>query len=394
LFEPKIDFSFYKITIENKSVVLLEISAAFRHPARFKNQEFIRVGSYLKKLKDYPEKERTLWRVFDNTPFENGVSASRISCEEVLNLLDYSSYFDLLELPLPDGKKAILDAMAGDDLIRVCEAGGWNITNLGAILFAKKMDSFSSVKRKAIRVIHYKGRGRTETLREHVCVKGYACGFEGLIAIIMALVPSNEVIEKALRKTVPMFPEIAVRELVANALIHQSLFETGTGPMVELFDDRMEITNPGEPLVDTLRFVDTPPKSRNEKMASLMRRFRICEERGSGIDKVVAQVETFQLPAPSFETPDGFTRTVLYAHKPLNKMDKADRVRACYLHACLKWVMRDYLTNSSLRERLGAEEKNKAAVSRYIREAIKDGKIKPFDDGAAAKLMKYVPFWA
>jgi len=150
----------------------------------------------------------------------------------------------------------------------------------------------------------------------------------------------------------------------------QDFFVTGAGPAVEIFDDRMEIINPGEPLVDPLRFVDTPPKSRNEALASLMRRFRICEERGSGIDKVVAQVEAYQLPAPSFEVPEGFTRAVLFAHKPLNEIDKGDLVRACYLHACLKWVMRDYLTNASLRERFGVDEKNKAAVSRYIREAV------------------------
>jgi len=109
---------------------------------------------------------------------------------------------------------------------------------------------------------------------------------------------------------------------------------------------------------------------------------------------VVAQVEAYQLPAPAFEVPKGFTRAVLFAHRPLNEMDKADRARACYLHACLKWVMRDYLTNASLRERFGIEERNKATVSRYIREAVEDGKIKPFDEEAPKKLMKYVPFWA
>lgn len=192
----------------------------------------------------------------------------------------------------------------------------------------------------------------------------------------------------------PMFPELAVRELVANALIHQDFFVTGAGPMVEIFADRIEITNPGEPLVETLRFVDTPPKSRNEGLASLMRRFRICEERGSGIDKVIAQVELFQLPAPLFEVPESFTRVVLFAHRPLSQMDKADRIRACYLHACLKWVMRDFLTNGSLRERFGVEERNKAIVSRYIREAVDAGMIRPFDEDAARKLMKYVPYWA
>ena len=85
---------------------------------------------------------------------------------------------------------------------------------------------------------------------------------------------------------------------------------------------------------------------------------------------------------------------MLFAHRPLSGMDKADRVRACYLHACLKRVMRDYLTNASLRERFGVDEKNMATVSRYIGEAVEEGVIKPFDVKASKKFMKYVPFWA
>ncbi|MCB2261537.1 MAG: putative DNA binding domain-containing protein [Candidatus Thiosymbion ectosymbiont of Robbea hypermnestra] len=394
LLTPKIDFRFFSFAIETRPVVLLEIGAAFRHPVRFKQQEFIRVGSYKKKLKDHPEKERTLWRAFDQIPFEEGIAAEQISGEEVLKRLDYPAYFELLELPLPDGRARILDILASDELIHPCSAGGWDVTSLGAILFAKRLEDFPRLKRKAVRVVHYAGRGRLETLREQIIGGGYASGFEDLVDFIMTLVPTNESIEQALRRTAPMLPGLAVRELVANALIHQDLFVTGAGPMVELFDDRMEITNPGEPLVDTQRFVDTPPKSRNEALASLMRRFRICEERGSGIDKVIAEIEAYQLPAPFFEAPEGFTRAVLFAHRPLSKMDKADRVRACYLHACLKWVTRDYLTNASLRERFGVAEKNKATVSRYIREAVDAGKIKPFDKDAPKRLMKYIPFWA
>jgi predicted HTH transcriptional regulator len=181
---------------------------------------------------------------------------------------------------------------------------------------------------------------------------------------------------------------------VANALIHQDFFVTGAGPTVELFDDRVEITNPGEPLVSTERFLDTPPKSRNEALASLMRRFRICEERGSGIDKVVYQTEAFQLPAPLFEAPEGFTRTVLFSHRPLAEMDKEDRIRACYLHACLKYVQRDFLTNTSLRERFGIEEQNRSMASRLIRDAADARAIVPYDYSAAPKMMKYIPWWA
>ena len=253
---------------------------------------------------------------------------------------------------------------------------------------------FRSLAHKTVRVIQYKGNGRVATVREQAGSRGYAAGFEGLIGFIANLLPSNEVIGQALRKEVPMFPELAIRELVANAVIHQNFHLSGTAPLIEIFANRMEITNPGLPLVQPDRFLDSPPRSRNEAMASFMRRIGICEERGSGVDKVVEQTELYQLPAPLFETTDEHTRVTLFAHRELREMDKSDRIRACYLHACLRYVQRDFLTNASLRERFGVEEKNKAAVSRYIREAIDAGMIRPVDEEAARKMMKYVPFWA
>ena len=394
LLRPRIEFRFHEVVVDGQRVMLLEIDRAAYQPVTFSGTEFIRVGSTNRKLKDYPEKERALWRIFDRIKFEDGIAAERVNGQDVLLSLDYPAYFHLLEAPLPDGRDAILEALRGDRLIEFSEAGGYNITNLGAILFARNLARFSHLKRKAVRVIQYHGKDRTETIREQEGGKGYASGFEGLLDYINGILPTNEVVERALRRTVPMFPELAVREVVANALIHQDFSVTGAGPMIEIFDDRIEVTNSGEPLVDTQRFLDTPPKSRNETLASLMRRVRICEERGSGIDKVVFQVELYQLPAPLFEVPPGSTRVILFSHKPMADMDAADRVRACYLHACLKYVMRDFLTNTSLRERFGIKESNKAVASRRIREAVDVGAIKPFDEHAPRRLMKYVPFWA
>lgn len=394
LLTPKIHFRFFEVRVDGQPVVLLEIERAFRHPVQFQGLELIRVGSYKKKLKDFPEKERALWRIFDRIPFEEGIAAERVPEDEVLRLLDYPAYFDLLKRPLPENRDGILRALAEDSLIRPCEAGGWSVTSLGAILFAKRLEDFRSLRRKAMRVIQYRGTSRVETLKEQVGAKGYACGFEGMISFINGLLPSNEVIEQALRKAVPMFPELAVRELVANALIHQDFFATGVGPMVEIFADRVEITNPGAPLVDTQRFVDTPPKSRNESLASLMRRIGICEERGSGWDKVVFQTELYQLPAPLPEATDDHTRVVLFAPQPLSRMDKADRMRAVYLHACLRCVNREYLTNTSVRQRFGIEPQNLAVASRLIRETVEAGSIVPYDADAAPKLMRYLPIWA
>lgn len=394
LLSPKINFRFYGVQAEGKPVVLLEIGAAFRHPVQFKGTEFIRIGSYKKRLKDYPEKERELWRVFDRMPFEKEIAAENIAAEEVFRLLDYPAYFDLLSLPLPEGRDGILSALAADDVIAPGKGGKWHITNLGAVLFAKRLGDFRTLARKALRVVLYKGESRVETVREQEGSKGYAAGFEGLISSITNLLPSNEVIGQALRRQVPMFPELAIRELVANAIIHQDFHLTGTGPMVEIFSHRMEITNPGLPLVQTDRFLDSPPRSRNEALASFMRRIGVCEERGSGVDKVVIQTESYQLPAPLFETTSEHTRAVLFAHREFREMDKADRIRACYLHACLRYVQRDYMTNTTLRERFGIDEKNSAVASRLIKEALDAGLIVPYDEKAGRKYMKYLPGWA
>ena len=394
LLAPKLNFRFSEVSVDGHAVVLLEIERAFRHPVQFAGQEYIRVGSYKKKLKDFPEKERALWRIFDQTPFEHHIAVERVNNDEVLRLLDYPAYFDLLGLPLPENRGGILSALASDGLICLCDAGGWNITNLGSMLFAKELGNLPSLRRKAIRVIQYRGRTRTETLREQVGNRGYASGFEGLIRFINGLLPSNEIIKEAIRRTVPRFPELAVRELVANALIHQNFTVIGAGPMVELFEDRIEVTNPGAPLVDTQRFVDTPPHSRNESLASFMRRIGICEERGSGWDKIVLESEVYQLPAPLAEVVNDNTRVVLFAPRPLSKMDRADRVRAVYLHACLRYVNREYVTNTSVRGRFGIAGRNSAKASRLITEAIEDGVILPDDPTAARKLMRYVPRWA
>lgn len=140
--------------------------------------------------------------------------------------------------------------------------------------------------------------------------------------------------------------------------------------------------------------MDTPPRSRNESLASLMRRVGICEERGSGRDKVVSQTEHYQLPAPLAEVVDEHTRVVLFGHRALTRMDKDDRIRAVYLHACLRYVNREHMTNTSVRERFGIEAQNSAAASRLIREAVEAGLVVAYDPNAAPKLMRYVPVWA
>lgn len=373
--------------------MVLEIPKTFHSPVQFKGQEFIRIGYYKRKLLDYPERERLLWRTFQQTPFEECIAEERVGDSEVLQWLDYPTYFELLDQPLPENRSRILKSLASDRLIERNNGGGWDIFNLGLMLFAKQLDHSANLRRKPIRVIQYADDSRIETVREQVGVKGYASGFKGLTSYIAGLFPSKEVIKNGLRKKIDRYPALAIRELVANALIHQDFSISGTGPMVEIFENRIEVTNPGAPLVDIQRLVDSPPRSRNESFASFMRRIGICEERGSGWDKVVLLCEQHRLPIPLVEVSGKNTRVVLFGERAFADLSKAERVRAMYFHAYLRYVNRQYLDNSSVRERFGIAEHNSASASRLISEAIDEGVIMPDDPSAGPKLRRYVRWW-
>lgn len=73
-------------------------------------------------------------------------------------------------------------------------------------------------------------------------------------------------------------------------------------------------------------------------------------------------------------------------------MSKEDRMRACYLHACLKRVNREYVTNSSLRERFNIEEKNSSMISRLLKQTFESGLIKLADENTSDKYKKYLLF--
>jgi ATP-dependent DNA helicase RecG len=272
--------------------------------------------------------------------------------------------------------------------------GGYAIRRLGGLLLAKHLEDFPDLKRKAPRVVVYTGASKLETKLDQVGTKGYAVGFQGLVRFVMGQLPQNEVIEDALRKEVKLVPEITIRELVANALIHQNFQVGGASVMVEIYSDRIEISNPGEPIVPVERFIDGY-QSRNERLADLMRRMRICEEKSSGIDKVIHAVEVYQLPAPDFRVGHQRTIVTLFGPKDFESMDRADRIRACYQHAALKWVMSERMTNQSLRERFHLPESKSAIISQIIAFSIETGTIKPDEKvGTSRKFARYLPFWA
>lgn len=392
--QPDVAFTFKTVDYLGQRLVLLEIPAAIHSAVEFERQAYIRIGSATPKLSDYPDRQRALWSKLQSHAWEAGIAAPFLSGDEVLTRLDYAAYFDLTGQPLPDNRKGIFDKLLADRLVQADVGGHWSIRNLGAMLYAKRLTDFPlPIARKAIRFVAYDGLNRAAAvIHRQDGQKGYALGFTGLIDYIDSLMPRNEFIGKAFREELPLYPAIAIRELIANALIHQDMTINGAGPLVEMFSDRLEITNPGQPLVQPDRFLDFPPRSRNEALASLMRRMRLCEEQGSGIDKVFQAVEFHQLPPPDFRVEGDAVRVVLYAPRRFAEMTPQERIRACYQHASLKFVSGQRMSNATLRERLGIDPQNAAQASVIIKQALKAELIRTADPEHPKS--GYVPFWA
>lgn len=394
LLSDNADFEFKNVEIENKNIGILIIYSAAAFPVKFEKTDYIRIGSYTKKLKEYPAVESQLWDKIKNIKFEEQWAKTDLDINTAIQMLDYSAYFELINIPMPSNLEGIVHYLIEEKIICRQDNGLYSITNMGAILFAKRFSDFDKISRKAMRVVQYEGNNRMIMLKENIELKGYAIDFENLIKYIEALIPTQELIIEALREKKSAYPILAIREAVANALIHQDFSITGTGPVVEIFSNRIEITNAGIPLVDIFRIIDNPPKSRNEKLAELMRRLGMCEELGTGWDKIVLSCEMLQLPAPKINLYQANTRVTLYAEMPYSNLSVEEKLWACYLHACIKQVQGEQLTNSSLRIRFGLKETSAGSISRLIKEAVEKELIKPLEPYTAPRYMKYIPIWA
>lgn len=390
---PRIDYRTYEFDYaENIHISLYQIPAATDRPVSFLNQSYIRINSTTKLLYKYPEKEAKIWRNIPQSAFECDIAKSNLTASEVVSLLSTETFFDLLRQPYPQSQKSVIDKLISSHLV-VHQESYFGITNMGALLFAKKINDFDYIERKAVRVIVYKHKNKVETIRDITGIKGYAVGFQGLVSWVNSQLPANEEIGKALREDKKMYPEIALRELLVNALVHQD-FKVQGCPTVEIYSDRIEISNPGVPLIGVNRFIDEY-NSRNEKLARLMRQLRLCEEKGSGMDKVIFYNELYQLPALNIQLQENRTVVTMYAYKPLSDTDRTDKIRACYQHACLKYVSNDRMTNQTLRGRLNIDDRNAAIASRIIKDTLDENLIKEDDpESTSRKFKRYVPYWA
>jgi len=356
----------------------------------FEGQYLMRVGEETPPMS--ADRLRTIFAE-GQPPWEERLAADHVAGSDVVKLLQTDVFFDLLDLPYPTTLTTRLKILVDEGLL-LERSGDFGITNLAAVCFANDFRDFATIRHKYQRFVIYEGLGKLATRLDRMESRGIAIDFEQRVDEIYSRLPGGEFIDSALRKERRMLPRVAIRELLANALIHQDFDHDGNHVLVELFDNRLMISSPGKPLIDTERFIDGY-RSRNEKLADLMRRLGICERLSSGIDKVITSVELAQLPPPDFRVQNELTFSLLFAAKPLEDMDRGERVRACYQHCCLRYVLLKSTTNQSVRERFGLQPTQMETASRILRDTVQAGRIKidPTKSNSM-KFREYLPDWA
>lgn len=389
-----VEFRFRDLMFEGKHVVVLAVYPAAFYPATFQNNIYVREGSHTKPILKLPEVQKRLWALLNTRNHETTAVATDLTMEQALFRIDLSAMVSMMRLPTPTSLEATADLLVKTKVLRLQSDGLYSLTLMGGLLFARDLTQYDLLMSRTVRIIRYDGTSRSRIQRQFECKKGYAVQFDELMNYISLLLPSEDRIVNGIMTTFTAYPPDAVREVLVNAMMHQDLTDPSRHILVEVFDGRVEVSNPGKLMVDPLRIVDWMPEERNRQVGVLMRSMRMCESLGSGWDRIVELCEGMYLPAPDIETEETFTKVVLHTWTPFMDMSRKDRIWATYLHACRMHEAGSAVTNATLRNRFGLDSGATSAVSRVLTWTGDEGLIKQVDDGSGKRNRRYVPFWA
>lgn len=390
-----VEYTFEEATVLNKRVVILTVNRPVHSPVRYKNVAYIRDGTHTKPLDKLPLLERKFWENMSRSEYELSIAKPDLAASEALSLLDMDCVVSRLGLQMPTDERRALEILVENELAVEQPDGEYGITVLGALLFARNLQDFRPLMYKTVRIVQYEGSDKTTITRQYECEKGYAVQFDRVIETISMMIPAVQRILPDGRMTQFYgYPLEAIREVVANAMIHQDVADP-THVNIEIFKGHLTVTNAGRMLIDPDRVLDSPPRSRNSHLPDLFRRMRLCEQLGSGWDRIVSLCEDENLPTPRIRAYETATVVSMHERIPFEEMQMSDRLWACYMHACRMHLNGKMMTNQSLRTRFDLTGKNATVTtSRLIKSARDKNLIKIADEASGPKNQGYIPYWA
>ncbi|MGN0072128.1 MAG: ATP-binding protein [Atopobiaceae bacterium] len=391
-------YEFIEIDHQGRHFCVLKIAAPTSQPVYFDKHAYIREGTSTTEIIPGSAKEAELWKRLQNIDYELHVALEDVQLSDMPDLLDIDSFFNLMKLQVPTSLHAAAAFLTEQCLIKEQDNGRYSITNLGALLIARDLRRFLHLEQRAIRVVAYVGNSNLDIRNDTTFTKGYALSLPEAQQHIAAITSTGETNEGAFRLRTFAFPPTAVRELLSNAVIHQDLSAADSGPLVRIYSNRIVFSNPGSSLIPAERILNAPPRTRNNKLAGILRQMHLCEEAGTGWDRAVKACEDAHMLSPHISSDEdtGTTATLFDETCTYDRMTRQERMDAVYWHACLMYAQGESLTNQSLRHRFGLPDDRKSllAISRLISNCCTAGTIKVLDKTAGPKDRSYIPHWA
>ena len=190
------------------------------------------------------------------------------------------------------------------------------IRNAGVLFFARRPRRFFN--QAYITCILFRGTERVHIVDRKDLDGGVVADIEASLQFIERNTRTAYRIRALRRQEISEYPVTALREAIANAVMHRDWFMYGSNVFVEIHADRIDIVSPGRLFGDiTADTLGRKCARRNPLIADLLQRIGIIEKAGTGIGRMRGEAIAHGIPEPSFEAGAFFTATF----RPLRSME-------------------------------------------------------------------------
>lgn len=228
-----------------------------------------------------------------------------------LNTLDWEAITDCFKAV----NKKITESKA-EDLEILVQTPGKSVPSFGGtILFGlHRLKTFPDA---VIRCTRYTGTTKSKVFDFTTITSYPVLAVEEAIHFIEKNSAQSMTFGRTKHTVVPQYPPLAIREAVINAVIHTDYSIKGSSILIAMFDDRIEISNPGGvPIGISLeRALSGSSRVRNRVIALTFRELKLIEQWGSGLQRIIDSCKDLGLPAPKFEDLTTEFMVTLYAKK-------------------------------------------------------------------------------
>jgi len=277
---------------EIQSVFVIEVAEGKEKPYSCGSGYFRRLDGNTQKMTH--DEVRIMFGEYEQTPFEEKINKNclleDISTDKVKRYMN--------EAKITDASQNIKETLSSANVLRREQ-----VKNAGILLFAKQVVKF--IPNSRLDLIRFKGKDKVNIFDRMEVNDDLLTQFDQAMFFLKKHLNTRSEIKGVNRYDILEIPEEVLREAVVNALIHRDYSFTGTSLSVEIFDDRVEITNPGSLPKGLEASFGKVSIRRNELIADLFFRMDKVEKAGTGIQRMRDKMKEAGLPPPKF-TMDSF----------------------------------------------------------------------------------------